>query len=169
MNKAGGDKKRVAVVIRKPRTIEEMQQYYDVRYRVLREPLGMARGSEYARPPINEIAAVHIMAMLINEPKVIGAVMGFIGKDYAKVHALCIDFPYQRQGISKALMLALEDEFRKRGASKVYLNSREHTVPYYEKLGYHVVKVMSKEESKRITGMDIIFIRMEKSLLAPKL
>ncbi len=161
--------KAVTFAIRKPRTVEEFQEYYDVRYKVLREPLGLPRGSETARPPINEISGIHLYAYLPAEKKMIGAVMGFIGKEYAKVHALGVFDEYQGCGIGKALMLALEEEFKKRGATKVYLNSRTHTERFYQKLGYASVHTMTKEEALRITGMDIIFIRMEKSLCGTKI
>ena len=161
--------KPLAVVIRKPRTIEEMEQYYDIRFKVLREPLGLERGSEKARPAINEISGIHLFALTPGNNKVVGAVMGFIGKEYAKVHALCVLPEYQSHGIGRALMYALEDEMRKYGAKKVYLNSREPTVKFYEKLNYVSVKVMTKEEALQITGMEIIFVRMEKMLFDTKI
>ena len=161
--------KTVAYAIRKPRTVEEFQEYYAIRYKVLREPLGLPRGSEFARPPINEISAIHLCAYLPTEKKMIGAVMGFIGKDYAKVHALCVLDEYQGCGIGKALMIALEEQYKKKGATKVYLNSRTHTEKFYQKLGYESVHTMTKEEALRITGMEIIFIRMEKKLCNVKM
>ena len=161
--------KPVMIIIRKPRTIEEMEKYYDVRFRMLRKPLGMERESEKAKPPINEISGIHLFAFIPTEQKVVGTVMGFIGKEYAKVHALCVLPEYRSCGLGKALMISLEDEFRKRGAAKVYLNSRVPTQKLYEKLGYIAVKTMTIEESLKITGMDIIFVRMEKSLIGTKI
>ncbi len=161
--------KPLVVVIRKPRTVEEFEQYYDVRYKVLREPLDLPRESEKARPVIHEFAGVHLFACVPTKKAAVGAVMGYIEHGLAKVHALCILPEYQRSGLGKALMLALEDELRKQGANRVYLNSRVPIQPFYEKLGYVAVRIMPREESIRVTGMDLVFVRMEKSLVSTKI
>jgi len=157
-------KPKVEFTIRAPRTIEEFEDYYELRYKVLREPLGLPRGSEYARPPINEISGLHFAAYIPGQTKPIGAVAGFIGHGIAKVHAAAVSKDYQGCGLGKALMLALEKKFKKRGQKKVYLNARTEVEGFYKKLGYQSVHTMTKEEALKVTGMDLIFIRMEKDL-----
>ena len=90
--------------------------------------------------------------------------MGFMTEKYSKVHALCVLDEYQKKGLGKKLMLALEAKMKKRGGGFVYLNSRTDTEKFYNKLGYKSVHTMTQEEAIKITGMDIIFIRMEKTL-----
>ena len=151
-------------IIRAPKTIEEFEEYYDLRHKVLREPLGLEKGTEKARPLINELAGIHVCAFTPDESKIIGAAMGFMSKDYAKVHALCVLAEYQKLGLGRVLMNALEAKMKKRGAKNVYLNSRSDTEKFYLKIGYASVHTMTREEAIKITGMDIIFIRMEKQL-----
>eukprot|EP00826_Nyctotherus_ovalis_P000548 TRINITY_DN0_c712_g1_i1.p1 TRINITY_DN0_c712_g1~~TRINITY_DN0_c712_g1_i1.p1 ORF type:complete len:163 (-),score=44.12 TRINITY_DN0_c712_g1_i1:58-546(-) len=160
----GATEQSKSYILRAPKTIEEFEEYYHLRYKVLREPLGEPKGTETARPLINELSGIHVCAFTPDGKKVIGAAMGFMSKDYAKVHALCVHEEYQKLGLGRALMNALEAKMKKRGATSVYLNSRTNTEKFYQKLGYVSVHTMTQEEAIKITGMSIIFIRMEKKL-----
>ncbi len=158
-------KKAVSLLVRQPVTLPEMEAYYQVRYDVLRKPLGMSKGTEKANPIIKELSGVHFVAYTQPEQKMIGAAMGFVGEDFTKIHALCVYPEYQKCHAGKELMRALEDELKRRGGDKVFLNARLDVQIFYEKLGYVVVKHIDTVEAKRLTGMDIPFVRMEKSLV----
>ena len=151
-------------IIRAPKTVEEFEEYYNLRHKMLREPLGLEKGTEKARPMINELAGIHVCAFTPDESKIIGAAMGFLTKDYAKVYALCVLEEYQKLGLGRVLMNVLETKMKKRGVKSLYLNARSDTENFYKKIGYVSVRTMTKEESIKITGMNLIFIRMEKEL-----
>jgi predicted GNAT family N-acyltransferase len=56
--------------------------------------------------------------------------------DKAKAQRVAVRRAWRRQGVGAALMGALEDEARARGARTITLSSQTHAIPFYERLGY---------------------------------
>ncbi|NBD10385.1 MULTISPECIES: GNAT family N-acetyltransferase [Corallococcus] len=104
----------------------------DLRFRVLREPLGHARGD--VKFPFEE-ESLHLVA---HEG---GAVLGCVLFHPEDAHGgrlfqMAVSPALQGKGVGARLVRALEEELRRRGFRHVHLHARTPVVPFYERLGY---------------------------------
>ena len=112
-----------------PRTDPLYAGEVDLRYRVLRAPLGMARGA-VGFP--GELDALHLVAVEGGE------VRGCVLFDFTsgRLRAMAVDPTRQRTGLGATLVRRLEEELRARGVAEVTLHARADVVGFYEALGY---------------------------------
>lgn len=106
----------------------------DLRFRVLREPLGYTR-AQVAFP--FEARSLHLVAH--RDGAVWGCVL-FNPEDShgGRLFQMAVDPRLQGQGLGARLVRALEAELVRRGFTHVHLHARAPVVPFYEKLGYAV-------------------------------
>lgn len=104
----------------------------DLRYRVLRAPLGMTRESTVFR---FEPACVHHVA--VRDGKVVGCVLFHPESATAgRLLQMAVDPSLQGQGLGAKLVKGIQAELLRRGITHVHLHARADVVPFYEKLGY---------------------------------
>lgn len=75
------------------------------------------------------------------EEKVVGVIVGTLDGTRGYFYRLAVDPGYQGHGVGKALVQALEQRFKKKGATRVFImvNQDNTTVlPFYQRLGYQV-------------------------------
>jgi len=106
----------------------------ELRFRVLREPLGHTR-ADVAFP--FEADSLHLVAHQG------GAVLGCVLFNPEDAHGgrlfqMAVAPHLQGQGLGARLVRALEAELARRGFRQVHLHAREHAIPFYERLGYAV-------------------------------
>jgi GNAT superfamily N-acetyltransferase len=122
-------------LVKQPQTDSELEQYYDLRWRILRAPWQQPRGSERDE---YESKAIHAMA-IDDEDKVIGAArLHQIDKACAHIRYMAVDEAVQSQGVGKALLHYLEKRANALGIQVIKLNARENSVGFYSKQGYVV-------------------------------
>lgn len=122
--------------VKSPKTREEFKAYYDLRYKVLREPWGLPRGSEKDDyEPISQ----HFMVVDDKTGAIVGCAKLFEKETgVAWLSHLAVAFSHQKQGIGKMLMTHLEDLALKEGYKKIGCLSRLNTTSYFEKAGYKI-------------------------------
>lgn len=104
----------------------------ELRYRVLREPLGMTR-AEVAFPFESE--SLHLVAE--DGGRVVGCVLFHPESATAgRLFQMAVRRDGQRSGLGRTLVATLEDELRRRGYRDVHLHARAEVVGFYERLGY---------------------------------
>lgn len=106
----------------------------ELRFRVLREPLGHTR-DDVAFP--FEADSLHLVAHL--EEEVLGCVL-FNPEDAhgGRLFQMAVAPHLQGQGLGARLVRTLEVELAQRGFTHVHLHARAPAVPFYERLGYAV-------------------------------
>lgn len=117
-----------------PKTREEFKTYYDIRYKVLREPWAQPKGTEKDDyEPISR----HFMALDDATGKVIG-VIKLLEKEpgVGWFSHMAVLPAYQRKGIGKLLLNFIEEEARKEGYTILGCYSRLNTTSFFEKAGY---------------------------------
>jgi len=115
-----------------PQSDEQFQQYYHLRWRILRQPWNQPEGSERDK---NDIYCYHIMA--IKNDTIAGiARLEFTTKTRAQLRYMAVDFQYQKQGIGRLVIEHMEYYARQNKAHELFLNARENAVGFYKKLGY---------------------------------
>lgn len=127
--------------IKNPQTRDEFRVYYELRYKVLREPWGQARGTEKDDyEPISQ----HFMAVLEKANEVVGVVKLFEKEPGVGWFShLAVAVKFQRQGIGRQLLQVVEDESKKRGFSVLGCFSRLNTTAFFEKAGYRIAGLPS--------------------------
>jgi len=106
----------------------------ELRFRVLREPLGFTR-AQVAFPFESE--SLHLVAH--QQDTVLGCVL-FNPEDAhgGRLFQMAVAPHLQGQGLGARLVRSLEEELRRRGFTHVHLHARGNVVPFYERLGYTV-------------------------------
>ena len=125
----------------------------ELRFRVLREPLGFSRADVVVD---GEETSLHLVAL--DDDRVVGCVL-LTPKSprLGKLRQMAVDPSRQGTGLGRALVLHLERELRARGFEEVELHARDHAVGFYEKLGY-------VKEGEPFVEVRIPHLRMRKRL-----
>nr|WP_153867044.1 MULTISPECIES: GNAT family N-acetyltransferase [Myxococcaceae] len=110
----------------------------ELRFRVLREPLGRPR--ESVTFPF-EAQSLHLVAHAGDE--VVGCVLfhpdSAAGEPSGgRLFQMAVSPRLQGQGLGARLVRHLEAELRRRGVARVHLHARAAVLPFYERLGYAV-------------------------------
>ena len=121
--------------IRQPANPDELQQHYDLRWRVLREPWNQPRGSEQDE---FEAIAAHASAYdaagrLIGVGRLHGD-----GHGKAQIRYMAIEEEARGRGAGRAIVEHLEQIARRQGISSITLHARADVVGFYLRLGYQV-------------------------------
>lgn len=107
-------------------------QELELRYRVLRAPLGHARADV---PFPFERESLHLV--MLADGVLIGCVLFHPESARAgRLFQMAIEPGRQGRGLGMALVQALESELSRRGFSEVHLHARAPVAPFYERLGY---------------------------------
>ncbi|MCD6176534.1 MAG: GNAT family N-acetyltransferase [Candidatus Cloacimonetes bacterium] len=123
---------RSDIEIRKPETKQEFEQYYNLRWQILRQPWSQLKGSEQDEMDKN---STHFMAVIDN--KIIGCGRGHFNSDtQAQIRYMAVDQNYRKLGIGLWILKALEDYLTGNGAKEIILKARGNAIPFYERNGY---------------------------------
>lgn len=149
----------MSFVISQPDTEKEYEQYYHLRWKILRAPWHQPEGSE-----IDDIEEQCFHLMVIdtnseNKTTVIGvARLQYNSDTEAQIRYMAVAREYERQGIGRELIKAMEQRAKKSSHKNIVLDAREPAVNFYNKLGYSVI-----EKSYLLFG-EIQHFRMIKEL-----
>ena len=142
------------ISIRSPQTEDEWSQYYDLRWRILRQPWQQSKGSE--KDDIED-SSEHLAALLHNRIIAVGRIH-FSSQTEAQIRYMAVDKEHQSKGTGKLILNALEDIARDREISQLFLHARENAVAFYKKNQYLTI------EPSHILYGKIKHFRMEKTL-----
>ena len=120
--------------IREPNTENEWQQYYDLRWRVLREMCNQPVGSE--KDDLEE-DSYHLMAIENGVCVGVGRAH-FNHADQGQIRYMAVDADWRNQGIGLRILQLLEIYLLRNAAGTVVLNARTDAVGFYQKHGYQV-------------------------------
>ncbi len=124
------------IVICAPKNEIEWEQYYDLRYRVLRQPWNQPRGSERNE---GDESGVHF-ALFENDKIVAIARLDLNSENIGQVRFMAVESTIQRKGFGKQVMLAIESYCKTHNISEMILHARETAIPFYESLNYQIVE-----------------------------
>ncbi|MFC5270534.1 GNAT family N-acetyltransferase [Adhaeribacter terreus] len=120
-----------------PATEADFEQYYQLRYDVLRAPWQQPPGTERAS---DDDRAIHAM-LLDPENRAAGVCrLHFENEEEGQLRFMAIREDLQNQGLGKYLLHYLEDKARDAGCKYITLQARELAVNFYKRYGYKVVK-----------------------------
>ncbi|MCJ8321111.1 MAG: bifunctional GNAT family N-acetyltransferase/hotdog fold thioesterase [Colwellia sp.] len=123
-----------SITLQAPQSAQELQDYYQFRWKMLRQPWHQPLGSEQDSL---EQQACHRM-IVINEQVVAVGRLHKSNQTNGQIRYMAVNENIQGQGLGKKIVKALEQEASKQGVTEITLKARESAVSFYEKLGYEV-------------------------------
>jgi predicted GNAT family N-acyltransferase len=118
-----------------PRTAQEWEHYFDLRWRVLREPWGQPRGSER-----DDFDAESFHLMLRDSSGAVVAVgrLHLNSPSEAQVRYMAVDEGLRGRGLGGQILSGLEDHARAQRVTAMVLNARDSAINFYRRRGYAV-------------------------------
>ena len=132
----------------------EYDELVRLRYRVLKEPLGLEFSEETLSKEFEDTHlalyndAYQLMACLVLSPESGGQV---------RMRQVAVEPAKQKSGLGRILVGYSEDWSRKAGFTEMVLHAREQVVSFYEKLGY-------KKVGKKFEEVGLLHWQMKKKL-----
>jgi len=120
-------------VCRSPKTALELEQYYQLRWKILRQPWGQALGSE--RDSLEQ-ESIHRMILDENDKVIAVGRLEKSSQFSGQIRFMAVSDEAQGQGLGQQIIEALEHQAQKLGITEITLNAREDAVGFYQKLGY---------------------------------
>lgn len=121
------------ITCRAPKTKKEFEQYYYLRWLILRSPWDKERGSELDNL---EDQAIHRAIFDQKGNAIAVGRLHFTNENQAQIRYMAVADTAQGSGMGKCLLDSLEAEAQKRGATLIELNAREVALAFYLKSGY---------------------------------
>jgi len=134
----------MTIEIRTPENEAEWVAYYDLRFKILRAPLGKERGSERND---GDLSGKHFALYDDGILKAI-ARLDQTEKGVSQVRFVAVDENSQGKGYGRLIMEATEEDSKKDGNSKMILHARDYSVDFYLRLDYMMV-----EKSHKLFGV----------------
>ncbi len=130
----------IPVTIKAPETPEEWEQYYDLRWRMLRQPWQQTPGSE--KDELEDVS-IHRMAV-INKNKnqqiiAIGRIH-FTPNNKAQIRYMAVDNDFRLKGIGKKILQSLEEIALQKKINIIELNARESAITFYQANQYKIIE-----------------------------
>jgi len=120
-----------------PKTKREFEQYFHLRWKVLRQPWGQPPGSEKSD---DDATSFHRMAVdKDGQPIAVGR-LHFNSDSEAQIRYMGVADQYRGTGQGSRLINDLENISFRNNRLEIILQAREIAVPFYESNGYRVVK-----------------------------
>jgi len=118
---------------RAPKSQQEFDQYYHLRWEILRKPLQQLKGSEK-----DELETQSVHRAIFDSKGSIVAVarLHFNGMLQGQIRFMAVAEQAQGKGLGKQLVIVLEQLAISLGIKKLSLKAREPAVDFYQKLSY---------------------------------
>ena len=121
-----------------PNSSAEFEQYYNLRYEVLRKPWLQPKGSE---KDDGDKSSIH--RMIIDESNGKAVAVGrlqFNTSEEAQIRYMAVSDNYQLKGYGNIIVKTLEDIALNKGIRYIILQARENALKFYWKNGYEIIE-----------------------------
>lgn len=129
-----------------PSTPAEMEDYYNLRYEVLRKPWNRPRGSEQDE---TEADSFHLAVIDSSGSMYACGRLQLVSDTEAHIRSMAVKDGYRTKGLGKMIMSGLEEEAKRRGVKRISLQGREGALGFYLNNGY-------RNEGKTFILFDVI-------------
>ena len=142
-------------------TAAQMNDALSVRRAVFIDEQGVSEAEEideYDGDPAETTGVVHVVAYRQGAAVATGRLMVHAPPgEHAHIGRVAVLRQCRKQGLGRAVMLALHDEAQRRGYAGVALGSQLHAIPFYERLGYVASGEVYLDAAMEHRWMDLSF------------
>jgi ribosomal protein S18 acetylase RimI-like enzyme len=124
------------LTLQSPTSPSEWDAYFDLRWRILRQPWSQPRGSERDS---EDDSAFHLLLMDAAGKALACGRLDLTAPGEAQIRYMAVDEHVRGCGYGGRILDALEAEARVRGVPKIGLNARDNAVEFYRKRGYGII------------------------------
>ncbi|MDH5387456.1 MAG: GNAT family N-acetyltransferase [Gammaproteobacteria bacterium] len=124
------------ITIKQPRSEKEFEDYYELRWRILRDPWQQPKGSEKDEL---ENESFHVMACDENNNVAGVGRLHFNNETEAQIRYMAVSPEHIEQGIGTSMLEALEEKSRLEHCKTIVLDARKNAVVFYQKKGYELL------------------------------
>jgi predicted GNAT family N-acyltransferase len=124
------------LLIGNPETPEQFDEYFELRWRVVRAPWNQPRGSE--RDEL-DASADHVSVYDVNKRLIGVGRLHLNNATEAQIRYMASEEAFRGLGVGRSIVEKLELLARSYGVERIVLNSRERAVGFYKHLRYHIV------------------------------
>jgi len=142
------------IIIRQPQSSLEWNQYYELRWQMLRQPWQQPHGSEKDEL---EDRSIHRLVICDNQVVAVGR-LHITDPDQAQIRYMAVAKAYQQQGLGKLILNSLEQAAHDKNIKQISLNARESAIQFYQSCHYQLA------EQTHTLYNSIKHFRMHKSL-----
>lgn len=118
-----------------PSTDEQWEQYYTIRYEVLRKPWNQPVSSTKDE---TEDQSKHFLVADENENYVAAGRLQFNSTVEAQIRSMAVTKENQGKKIGSLLLNFLEEKAREKRIEKIILDARENAIEFYKANGYEI-------------------------------
>ena len=140
-----------------PASESDWSAYFDLRWRVLRQPWSKPRGSE--RDELDS-SAYHLLLLAKDGSAAAVGRLHLNSSDEAQVRYMAVDDSWRSKGLGGRILAGLEAQARALLAKRIVLNAREQAIDFYKRHGYRVEGL-----AETLFG-EVRHVRMRKDLAA---
>ncbi len=119
-----------------PQSSADWENYYDLRWRVLRAPWQQPLGSEKDNC---ESSSEHLMILGRNAEALAVGRLHYNSPAEAQIRFMAVDPSAQGRGLGSSILREFERRVRATGATSIVLNARDEAQRFYRKHGFVVV------------------------------
>lgn len=124
------------IIVRSPTLTTEFDEYYKLRWQLLRAPWNQPKGSEKDELEEN---AIHRIA--IKDEKIIAlARLHQVDESTAQIRYMAVLEKYINNGVGTTVLKSLEKYAIENNINNIILHSRECAVSFYKKNNYQLIK-----------------------------
>ena len=138
-----------------PKTVDELEKYYTLRYEILRKPWDQPYSSTKDEW---EDQSIHVLTLNENNEAVACGRLQLNSKEEGQIRSMAVRTDMQGKGFGKQIINFIESKALQLNLTTITLDARINAVKFYERNGYIVVG-----ESYLLFGV-IQHFRMKKEL-----
>ena len=124
------------LILKSPQVEQDWQDYYDLRWRILRAPWQQPRGSEQDE---YEGSAYHVMATDPQQRILAAGRIHQLDDQTAQIRYMATVESARGRGIGALVLNALEQQAHHWGVRHLFLYARSQAVTFYQRNGYRVI------------------------------
>jgi N-acetylglutamate synthase-like GNAT family acetyltransferase len=119
-----------------PKTDDELELYYNLRFEILRKPWNQPKSSTKDEW---ENKSIHMLMLDENNKPVACGRLQINSKDEGQIRSMAVIDEMQGKGLGKLIIQYIEDKAKELSLKTIMLDARENAVKFYERCGYKVV------------------------------
>jgi N-acetylglutamate synthase-like GNAT family acetyltransferase len=119
-----------------PKTEDELDKYFSLRYEILRKPWNQPKSSTRDEWENNSI---HVLMLDENDKAIATGRLQLNSNDEGQIRSMSVRADSQGKGLGSQIIHYLERKAKEKNLTQLFLDARINAVKFYEKNGYKVI------------------------------